>query len=318
MAFKNIFVFPGQGAQVPGMAKDLCESYKSAKDCLEKISRTADKDIAGLLWNSTQEELSRSDNSQLAITAHSLILIEVLKEKGISPCAVAGFSLGEWPALYAAGVLSFEDLIFAVKRRGEIMQSVCDEIAAENQGKAPGMAAVLGLSEEQVKELIKGRNDVFAVNMNSPVQTVVSGTAVGLSECERICKEAGAKRVVMLKVAGPFHSILMQKAADQFEKVLENITFNNPSLTIFSNVSGKEMTTGQEAKENAVRHIISPVLWTTEEKHFASMMASDENSQWRLLEVGPGSVLSGLWAKSGVNSDIQCFPCGTMELISKI
>src|SRR5574344_1690264 len=155
-------------------------------------------------------ELSRSDNSQLAITAASIIVMKALESKGIKPSAVMGFSLGAFPALYAAGVLSFEDLVRVVRQRGIIMQKVCEEIAAKSEGRAPGMTAVLGLSQDQVKALVEPIEDAYAANMNSDKQTVVSGTFDALDKVEAAAKDAGARRAVRLKVAGPFHSPLMQ------------------------------------------------------------------------------------------------------------
>lgn len=304
---KYIYAFPGQGAQAPGMIKDVCEKFGEGKALLDKYSKVAGIDIPSLLWNSTAEDLARSDNSQTAITAASLAAVEILKAKGISPSVVAGFSLGEWSALCVSGILSFEETVYAVTKRGAIMQKVCEEIAASSNGKAPGMAAILGLAPETILDILKGRDDVFAVNMNSVRQTVAAGTADGLAWAEEQMKAAGARRVVQLKVAGPFHSPLMQKAADEFAKVLDEITFNNPTLHVFSNVTGKEMTTGAEAKENAIKHITSPVLWTSEEAAIKALCDAD-GSEWQLLETGPGKVLSGLWKDTGYIEQIPATP----------
>ena len=246
MAVKYAFLFPGQGAQAPGMVKDVAEKFESAAKIIDDISSITGVDVKKLLWESTPEELSRSDNSQLAITAASLAIMEALKEKGIVPSAAMGFSLGEFPALYAAGVLSFEDVIKVVRERGLIMQKVCEDIAAKNEGHAPGMTAVLGLAPQQVEELANGVENAYAANLNSPVQTVVSGTADALEQIEAKAKEAGARRAIRLSVAGPFHCPLMQEAADNFEKAIANVTFNNPNKTLVSNVTGKEVTNGEE------------------------------------------------------------------------
>ena len=304
---KYIYAFPGQGAQAPGMIKDICEKFAEGKSLLDKYSSVSGIDIPSLLWNSSVEDLARSDNSQTAITAASLAAVEILKAKGIEPSIVAGFSLGEWSALYVSGILSFEETVYAVTKRGEIMQKVCEEIAQNSNGKAPGMAAILGLEPQKILEILSGRNDVFAVNMNSVRQTVAAGTADGLAWAEEQMKAAGAKRVVQLKVAGPFHSPLMQKAADEFAKVLDKITFNNPKIHIFSNVTGKELTTGTEAKENAIKHITSPVLWTSEESAIKALCDA-EGGEWQVLETGPGKVLSGLWKDTGFIEQIPATP----------
>lgn len=312
---KYIYAFPGQGAQAPGMIKDVCERFPVGKELLDKYSKISGIDIPSLLWNSTAEDLARSDNSQTGITAASLAAVEILKSKGVEASAVAGFSLGEWSALCVSGVLSFEETVYAVKRRGEIMQAVCEEIAQNANGAAPGMAAVIGLEPAKIKEIISDKNDVFAVNMNSVKQTVVAGTAAGLDWAETAMKDAGAKRYVRLKVAGPFHSPLMQKAADEFSKVLEEVTFNNPKIALFSNVTGKQMFTGAEAKSNAIKHIVSPVLWTSEEDEISAMCKQDGND-WQLLETGPGSVLCGLWKNTEYSEIIPCTPWESFELLA--
>ena len=226
MAKKFAFLFPGQGAQEPGMFKDVCEAFPAARKVLDDISQMTGVDMPKLLWESEKEVLSRSDNSQLAITAVSIATVKVLEDKGITPSAAMGFSLGEFPALYAAGVLTFEDVVKVVRQRGQIMQKVCEEIAAANEGHAPGMSAILGLEPAKVIEIASGIKDVYAANLNSVKQTVISGTAAGLDAAEKAFQEAGARRCVRLAVAGPFHSPLMQEAAVQFEKAIADVTFN--------------------------------------------------------------------------------------------
>lgn len=316
MVAKYVFLFPGQGAQAPGMMKDICEISQAARDCLDRISQAAGESMETLLWDTDAEQLSRSDRSQLAITAGSLVTLAALKERGIEPAAAAGFSLGEFPALYAAGVLSFEDLIRVVKRRGEIMQAVCDSITASSAGRAPGMAAVVGLESDTVLDIAARTEGAYAANMNSPRQTVLSGTAEGLDAAEALCKEAGARRCVRLSVAGPFHSPLMEEAARSFKDAIADVQFNDAKLPLFSNVSGKMLSSGAEAKEAAVRHLVQPVLWTSEEAALGEYMKS-EGGNWRVLEVGPGKVLSGLW-KDGQAADIAAAtPCGTAEAIAQ-
>ena len=199
MAEKYAFLFPGQGAQAPGMIKDVAESFSSAKKVIDDVSSIVNLDMAKLLWESDAAELSRSDNSQIAITAASLALMAALKDKNIEPSAAMGFSLGEFPALYAAGVLSFEDVVKVVRQRGLIMQKVCEEIAAKNEGHAPGMTAVLGLLPEKVKEIASGIKDAYAANMNSVKQTVVSGTfdAQAVFKCnrKRMCFRRGSEKI---------------------------------------------------------------------------------------------------------------------------
>ena len=318
MAEKYAFLFPGQGAQAPGMVKDVAESFSSAKKVIDDVSSIVNLDMAKLLWESDAAELSRSDNSQIAITAASLALMAALKDKNIEPSAAMGFSLGEFPALYAAGVLSFEDVVKVVRQRGLIMQKVCEEIAAKNEGHAPGMTAVLGLPPEKVKEIASGIKDAYAANMNSVKQTVVSGTFDALAAVEKAASEAGARRAVRLKVAGPFHSPLMQDAAVEFEKAIADVKFIDPKIKLFSNVTGKECVSGEEAKKSAVLHLTNPVLWTDEEDCLASVMKVDGFDKWAALEVGPGKVLSGLWGNTDYNASIAVLPVNTAESVNNL
>ena len=317
MSKKFAFLFPGQGAQVPGMIKDICDAYPEARKVVDEVTKITGVNMPELLWESDSAELSRSDNSQLAITTASLAVMAVLKTKGIEPSACMGFSLGEFPALYAAGVLSFEDVIKVVRQRGLIMQATCENIAKANEGHAPGMTAVLGLAPEKVEELASGVENAYAANLNSPVQTVVSGTEEALTQIEAKAKEAGARRAVRLSVAGPFHSPLMQEAADNFEKAIAGVTFNNPSKTLFSNVTGKEAVNGEEIKKNAVLHLTNPVRWTSEEAVLAEMIKKS-GDEWVLIEPGVGNVLSGLWAKSGLSEAAECKAVNSAESLENL
>ncbi|MCR5217791.1 ACP S-malonyltransferase [Treponema sp.] len=318
MAKKYAFLFPGQGAQAPGMVKDVAESSASAKKVIDDVSAITGVDVAKLMWESDAETLSRSDNSQLAITTASIAIMAALKDKGIEPSAAMGFSLGEFPALYAAGVLSFENVIKVVRQRGLIMQKVCEEIAAANEGHAPGMTAVLGLAPEKVVEIASSIKDAYAANMNSVKQTVVSGTFDSLAAVEKAATEAGARRVVRLKVAGPFHSPLMQKAADEFGKVLESVQFEEPKIPLFSNVTGKQAANAEEVKKSAVLHLTHSVLWTDEEAVLASIIKADSSNEWAVLEPGPGKVLSGLWGQTEFGAGLAAVPVNTADGIAAL
>ncbi|MBQ1833590.1 MAG: ACP S-malonyltransferase [Treponema sp.] len=318
MSKKYAFLFPGQGAQAPGMVKDVAEAFPSAKKVIDDVSSVINLDMAKLLWEADADSLGRSDNSQIAITTASLAVMAALKDKGIEPSAAMGFSLGEFPALYAAGVLSFENLIKVVRQRGLIMQKVCEEIAAKNEGHAPGMTAVLGLPPEKVKEVVSSIPDAYAANMNSTKQTVVSGTFDALDKVEAAAKEAGARRCVRLKVAGPFHSPLMQAAADEFEKVLADVEFAEPKIPLFSNVTGKQAKDAAEVKSSAVLHLTHPVLWTDEEAVLESIIKADSGNEWSVLEPGPGKVLAGLWEKTEFGATLPAIPVNTVEGINSL
>ncbi|HBG65685.1 MAG TPA: ACP S-malonyltransferase [Treponema sp.] len=318
MAKKYAFLFPGQGAQAPGMIKDVAEAFPSAKKVIDDVSSITGVDMCRLLWEADAAELSRSDNSQLAITTASLAISAALKDKGIEPAAAMGFSLGEFPALYAAGVLSFEDVIKVVRQRGKIMQKCCEEIAKEGGGKAPGMSAILGLDPQKVKEIVSGIENVYAANMNSSKQTVISGTFDGLTEAEKRATAAGARRAIRLRVAGPFHSPLMQKAADKFAEVLAPVSFADPKITLFSNVTGKQALSGEEVKASAVQHLTHPVLWTDEEAVLAGIIKADSADDWAILEPGPGKVLSGLWAQTEFGAQHEAVPVNTQDAIAAL
>lgn len=318
---KNVFLFPGQGAQKKGMLFEVCERYPEAKKIVELAEKITGEPVSKYMWKTEEAELSRSDRSQLAITVSSLALVEVLKAKGIESDICAGFSLGEFAALCVSGILTFEETINLVAKRGKIMQKVCDELAATCNGSLPGMAAVIGLTPEQVMEAVgplEKEQLAFCANLNSPKQTVVSGTDEGLNRAQVLCTNAGCRRFIKLKVAGPFHSPLMQKAGDDFKTELEKLVFKNPVKRLFSNVTGKEITTGEEAKKLAVLHFTNPVRWTSEEAEIAKIIDYENpkvNENWRLFEVGPGNVLSGLWRDSGYSENISCNSINTVETL---
>lgn len=340
MVKKNIvFLFPGQGAQFPGMGLDLCETSPAAREIFSIASETLGLDMTALIRDSGAEKLMRTDISQITLTAASLAAAAALREKGIVPAACAGFSLGEYPALACAGVIGVADCFTLTQARGRAMQAAVDRIAGSGElanlaansaaastaesaaeaAKTPGMAAVLGLAPEQVEGLIAEwkksaaadfAGDLYAANINSPKQTVVSGTSAALSEAEKRFKEAGAKRFIRLRVAGPFHSPFMKEAAEAFAPVLEAAAFGDPEIAVFSNVTGKRIQSGSEAKALALRQIREGVRWTDEE---AAIMALNPDA---VLETGPGKVLQGLWRDTG--SAIPCYGAGTAKEIDEL
>ena len=328
---KFAYLFPGQGAQYSGMALDFLVS-DAVKSLFNTASEIFGKDVKEIL-NADAEVLKRSEVAQPAITVANLAAAAYLGEHGYSPAACAGFSLGEYAALVCAGIIDTKDCLRLVKVRGEAMQTAADrlrEAALQNSNTAgealaaPGMAAVVGLAPAQVEELIAkwkeeakaaasvtaAINDLYAANINSPKQLVISGTAAALTEAEKLFKDAGARRVIRLQVAGPFHSPLMVESLRTFLPELEKVTFRNPSIPIFSNVTGKAITCGAEAKELTIKHITNPVRWVEEESVIAA------SGIQACLEVGPGSVLQGLW--KDVGSVIPVFAAGTVEDIDKL
>ena len=310
MVKKAFFLYPGQGAQAPGMAMDLFAVSAAVRELFELSSEAVGRDMAALLRDADADTLKRTDISQPAITLANLAAAAALKELGVEPSGCAGFSLGEYAALATAGVLSVSETFALVAKRGEAMQKAADRIAAAGDaGSAPGMAAVLGLAPEKVESLVAewtaaGLAGLHAANYNSQSQVVVAGTAAALADAEARFKEAGAKRVIRLKVAGPFHSPLVKDAADEFAAVLASAAFADPKIPLFSNVTGKRVGSGEEARKLALRQITEPVRWTSEETAIAAL------SPAAVLEVGPGKVLQGLWKDSG--SAAPCFLAGTL------
>ena len=310
-----VFLFPGQGAQYQGMALDFLASGSiSVQKLFQQASGIFGEDAESLLRDSEAERLKRTDVSQPAVTLANLAAAAFLAERGCRPQACAGFSLGEYAALVCTGVISAEDCFRLVKARGAAMQQSADrlrEAAGGDALAAPGMAAVIGLPPEQVEALIAqwsaaGLKDLYAANINSPRQVAISGTAAALSEAETRFKAAGARRVLRLQVAGPFHSPLLADAAAAFGPVLATANFNDPAIPLYSNVTGKIVASGAEAKKLALLQITSPVRWVDEE---AAIIAAGGFAA--CLEVGPGKVLQGLWKDSG--SGLPCYAAGTTE-----
>ncbi len=306
---KNCFLFPGQGSQYPGMAKDLWEKLPAVKDLFAKASDASGADAQKLLFESTAEELKATDKTQIAITVANLAASTALKEAGVEPQGCAGFSLGEYAALCEAGVLRLQDVFPIVKLRGQLMEKAGRSLDAA-QG-APGMAAVLGLPAEKVTRAMEALagEDIFVANFNSPTQVVVSGTGSGLARAEKAFKDAGAKRFVRLAVSGPFHSPLLAEARRAFDEGLAGYAFSDPKIPVFSNVTGKAIASGAEARRLCGEQIVSSVRWVSvEENLFAEGFD-------RFFETGPGPVLTGLMrALSGQGA---CLPAGTAEAIEK-
>ncbi|MDR2517694.1 MAG: ACP S-malonyltransferase [Spirochaetaceae bacterium] len=315
---KTAFLFPGQGAQYPGMGLDFCETGSAAVNELFSLaSDITGRDMKALLRGSDEETLKRSDIAQPAITLVNLAALSFLRERGVVPRAAAGFSLGEYAALVCAGVISAECGLRLVTRRGQVMQDAAERLAETSGGAhhEPGMAAVIGLGPEAVASLIarwtaEGIADLYGANFNSPRQVVVSGTEAALAAAEIKFREAGARRVIRLSVAGPFHSPLMADAAASFAPFLADAPFTDPVIPLYSNVTGKRIQSGEEAKQLALRHITESVRWTEEEAALAG-----EGGVEAVLETGPGTVLAGLWKDTG--NSIPCYGAGTVREIEQ-
>ena len=303
---KTCFLFPGQGAQYPGMAKDFHDTSSAVRRLFETASDAAGIDMRALLFNADEETLKKTRNTQLSIALADAAAALAAIEHGITPSGFAGFSVGEWPALASAGVISNFDFFRLVSERGRLM---------DEAGSVSGpttMSAVLFLAPGKIETAIAeaGLRQVWVANYNSPTQCVISGTEADIAVAEEKLRAAGAKRVVRLKVSGAFHSPLMESARAAFASIVTGVRFSDPKAELFSNVTGKRVLTGTEAKELASAQIVSPVRWIAEETAIAAAGFD------RCVEVGPGNVLAGLWKASG--SAIPCVSGGTLDAIASI
>ncbi|MCX8013750.1 MAG: ACP S-malonyltransferase, partial [Rectinema sp.] len=230
---KTCFLFPGQGAQYPGMAKDFYETSNATRELFEMASDAASMDMKALLFESDEETLKQTRNTQIAMALAEAAAALCAREHGIMPHAAAGFSVGEWPALAEAGVITHFDMFRLVSERGRLM----DEAGRASGGST--MSAVLYLSPEKIEAAIAeaGLKQCWIANYNSPVQCVISGTEADIAAAEEVLKAAGAKRVIRLKVSGAFHSPIMQPAYEAFKDLLEGVAFNDPRINVYSNVT---------------------------------------------------------------------------------
>ncbi len=279
---KYAFLFPGQGAQAVGMGVDIASAFPEVKARFETASNIAGFDVLALCTDGPIEQLSQTKYTQPAVFTVEAILAELLAEKGVTASCLAGHSLGEFAAWYAAGVFSFEDGVKLVSERGRIM----DGVDPDGIGT---MAAIIGLDQTAVQDACKkAEGTVVVANINSPLQLVISGEKDAVAAAGALLKEAGAKRVLPLKVSGAFHSPLMEGARDEFAAVVDSITLNNAATPVFSNVTADAVTDSAEIKELMVRQMTSSVRWTE------SVTAMREAGIESALEIGPGAVLAGL------------------------
>lgn len=278
------YVFPGQGAQFIGMGKDLYEQSAVAKEMFEKANEILGFDITSIMFEGTDEQLKETKVTQPAIFLHSTILAKVMGDR-FQPDMVAGHSLGEFSALVASGVLSFEDGLRLVSQRAQAMQKACE--------KEPStMAAVLGLEDEVVEQICEDIDEVVvAANYNCPGQLVISGSLKGVELACSKATEAGAKRALVLPVGGAFHSPLMEPAREELASAIENTTFKDGVCPIYQNVAAKAVSDSSEIKSNLVAQLTAPVRWTQTMKQ----MIADGCEE--VIEVGPGKVLQGLFKK---------------------
>ncbi len=284
---KQAYIFPGQGSQFEGMAKDLLESGgEKAKEMFAKANETLGFDIQEIMTSGSMEELTQTKVTQPAIYIHSCISYELADVT--SPDMVAGHSLGEYSALCASKCISYEDGLRMVQVRADAMQRACEE-------QPSTMAAILGLPDDVVETVCLSIIDevVLPANYNSPGQVVISGTVAGVEEAMEKLKEAGAKRAIKLNVGGAFHSPLMQSAQDELEEVINGTEFQTPFCPIYQNVPARGVQNPEEIKFNLITQLTAPVRWTQ------SVLQMKKDGAESFTEFGPGKVLTGLVRKIG-------------------
>jgi [acyl-carrier-protein] S-malonyltransferase len=281
------FVFPGQGSQEPGMGKALADAFPESRAAFAEADEALGLAISRLCFDGPEDELKLTANTQPAILATSVAALRPLAARGIRPSFVAGHSLGEYSALVAAGTLSLADAVRTVRRRGQYMQ----EAVPAGVG---AMAAVLGLDlaaiEEACREAAEGEV-VSAANVNSPGQVVIAGHAAAVARASERCRARGARRTVPLPVSAPFHCALMQPAQDRLARDLGALPFPDPTVPLVNNVDAEVVRTGRECREGLVRQVSGSVRWQESVERLAREGVDT------FVEVGPGTVLSGLVRK---------------------
>lgn len=270
------FLFPGQGSQSIGMGKDIYEEYETARKIYNQVKNITGIDIAKISFEGPEDILNETKYTQLAILTESLAILEILKDNNITANMSAGLSLGEYTALINSKALMFEEGIKIVQKRGEYMQNLLP--SGEWQ-----MAAIIGLNDNEVEDVCKKVKLGFVVpaNYNSVGQVVISGEKVAINEAEKIAKEMGAKKVRVLKTAGPFHTEKLQESSEALRKELENITIHKFETKVIKNIDGKIYEDTDDVKDILARHIISPVKFT---KTIQNML---NNGIDTFIEIGP-------------------------------
>ena len=299
---KRAFLFPGQGAQIVGMGKDIYENYQEARKIYDKATEISGIDIKKLCFEGPEEDLNKTENTQIAILTTSLAILEVLKARKIEADIAVGLSLGEYTALIYSGIISFEEGINLIKKRGYYMGNLLPK-------EEFSMAAVIGLDSKKIEEVCqeissKGKFIVPA-NYNCSVQTAISGEAKAIEEASEKLKEAGAKRVIPLKTSGPFHTIKLEKAKEAYEKELEKVTFYNGNVKVIKNIDGTFYTENDNKKEILANHIINPVRFDKAIK----LMEKEKIEEY--VEIGPGKVLIGFVKKD--NKEAKAYNINNKE-----
>ena len=310
---KIAFMFPGQGSQIVGMGKDVYDNYEEARNIYKKASEILGVDISKLCFESSQEELNRTSNTQIAIAVTSLAILEVLKKRNINADISVGLSLGEYVALINSGYITFEDGLKLLQKRGNLMET-----------KIPNdtylMAAIIGLKSEIIEEVCKNVSNsnnmefVVPANYNYSDQTVISGTAAGVKKAIELLKEKGAKRAIPLKTSGPFHTSKLQEAKELFSKELEKVEINKTNLKskVIKNIDGSFYTDSDNMQEILANHIVSAVRF---DKTIELMRNEGVDT---FIEIGPGKAVTGFVKKELKGLDIKGFSVSNVEEIENL
>lgn len=290
---KKAFLFPGQGSQYVGMARDLFENSVEAKEMIKTADDALGINLSYIMFNGPEDQLKQTEFTQPAIFLHSVVLAGLIRT--LHPDAAAGHSLGEYSALVSANAIQFYEAVKLVRVRGKAMQ----QAGEENKGT---MAAVIGLSPEVVEECCREASSegiVQCANFNSPGQVVISGSLEGVKKGMEICRSKGAKLVKELVVSGAFHSPLMDTAKENLQEALDKTNIYDARIPVYVNVTAKPVLTKEEIKKYLYEQVTSPVRW----EEIIRNMITDGIEEF--YEIGPGKVLQGLVKR--INSDIKCF-----------
>ena len=302
---KIAFLFAGQGAQAPGMGRELAENFECAARVFDEASEAVGFDIKDMIFNGDKETLMITENTQPTIVTMSVAALRVLQEKGIRPDVVAGLSLGEYTAHVASGSMDFRDAVRLVKKRGKYMQ---EEVPV---GKG-AMAAIIALGADDVRECCSEASALgvcTGANFNCPGQIVVSGEVAAVEKCCELAKAKGAKRAMMLPVSAPFHCALLKGAGEKLAKELETVEVRDMQIPVITNVTADYVPSKDDIKDILVKQVSNSVLW---EDSIRRMLADGVDT---FIEVGPGKALSGFVRK--ITKDVRIFNVEDMASLEK-